>query len=367
MIVVTLFSTIAFLLTLLDSKKLLSGGMRLGFFITGFIAVIHYNYGNDYMVYYSDFISFMQRDWSLMQVLDGKANKFNEIGWGLIYYTFSSFGRTGFFMIVGLISVFEAWVYYNLINKYVAREWWWLAVFVYLFTPGFYVYNFSMLRQGFVIAGFVSLFDIIKERKWFIAVPIIFLLTRIHTSANILYPFAFAGFLPVKKPAAYSIFFIVGFIACFLSVSIAQEFFDKFMQVQEFATYAEVYKSGKNSTTTYGIGFVINLLPFLVALLYLTKKGIPPTNALLVIIACVGSMTIPFAEIMPQVSRISLYFTTLTIATIPITYAAIKQPVFRAGLIGIYMFITCYGYVTFFAHPVWTDHFSTYHTILEAI
>ena len=72
-------------------------------------------------------------------------------------------------MMVAVLNVIQNVIYYKFIKANVERTWWPIAVFIYLFSTSFYLLNFSMMRQGLVIAIFLWMWKYIKNRKWFIA------------------------------------------------------------------------------------------------------------------------------------------------------------------------------------------------------
>ena len=94
MYIVIACSLVALLFTYLESTDKLNGGLKLGFFVITFIQAIHYNYGNDYMSYYLDYLSVTSNVFDFDKIVYG--NYYKEPGWVLLSWFFKPFG--GFFM-----------------------------------------------------------------------------------------------------------------------------------------------------------------------------------------------------------------------------------------------------------------------------
>ena len=151
MYIVITCSLIAILLTYLDSRKIINGGMKWGFILVTLLAVIHYDYGNDYMAYYNLYKQ-IESFASLGDLIS--SDFYRDAGWSVVNYLFRYLG--GFFSLVAVISIFQGVVFYKSINRFLPRHLWAFGIFIYLVTTSFYLLNFSMLRQGFVIASFLA-------------------------------------------------------------------------------------------------------------------------------------------------------------------------------------------------------------------
>lgn len=75
----------------------------------------------------------------IIQILtnDGKSVGYSCIG----YSNHSAFS------LVIVLTAFEISVYYWFIKKYIPKEWYWFAVFIYVFNPNFMLTQSSMMRQ----------------------------------------------------------------------------------------------------------------------------------------------------------------------------------------------------------------------------
>jgi hypothetical protein len=140
------------------------------------------------------------------------------------------------------------------------------------------------------------------------------------------------------------------------------------LSFDEFEEYANTYGNNRTSNT-YRLGFILNLIPLILSLIYLlrtTELG-TPQNKLAVGLSIISFIIAPFSEIIPLVGRIGMYFSIYQIVAIYGVYASIKNNIIRYGLLFIYCFMTLYGYFSFFKSDVYSSAYSTFHTIFSVI
>lgn len=358
MYIVIICSLLCLLLTWLDSQGKFKGGMKWGFILVTFLAVIHYDYGNDYRAYYELYkrITSFQ---SLNDVLD--TDLYRDIGWSAINYLFQYLG--GFFSIVAVISVVEGVVYYDAIRRYLPRDLWWFGTFIYLFTTSFYLLNFSMLRQGLVIAIFLAVYPLIEKRKWWLAVIILYLCSFIHGSALVLLPFVLWGFLPIKNGKTWVVVFAVILVAMYASSQFLKSI-PQFVKdnTDAFEYYEDTY-SESDTTTRFGLGFVIYLIPTIITILFLGDKHADDNTKRLVALSCLGAFFTPLSTVVPMVGRVGFYFSMFRIMALPVSYKAISNKALRLALTALYLAIILFDYYLFFNSEVFGEHYSTFHTI----
>lgn len=362
MIVVAFCSLIALLLTYLESRNRLKNGMKLGFALVTLLGVIHYNYGNDYMAYYDIYKSIVNVPFNFSNVIGGYVYK--EPGWALINYAFKPIG--GFFMMVAVLNIIQNVIYYRFIKNNVARSWWPVAIFIYLFSSNFYLLNFSMMRQGLVIAVFLAMWKYIKAKKWHIALVVLILAASVHSSALILLPFSFWGFIKMRKGGFWAVLYIVLFVALWIGESFLNNIFETLLIFEDFEEYAELY-GDEEETVSYGAGFIINMIPFLISLYYLLKdKSQTEDKHQMVALATIGFMILPFGQIIPLISRVGMYFSAFSICAFTDSYSIIRNRYMRWIMIGIYVAITLYDYWNFFNNSVYADSYYHFKTIFTA-
>lgn len=364
MYIVIFCSLIALLLTYLESTTHLKGGMKWGFVIVTILGMIHYDYGSDYLAYYDIYKEVISYTFDIQGVLDGEY--FKESGWVLLCWLFKPFG--GFFMMVAVLNLVQNVLVYRSIKSYVEKTWWPLSVFIYLFSTSFYLLNFSMMRQGFVICVFLGLWSLIKEKKWYLAAPILWLCSLIHTSALVLIPFSFAGLVPIGKGKILTSIYIIFYLLLWFNGHILNDIFIAFLSVEEFQNYVDTY-SNDNNTIKFGLGFAVNIIPFILGMLYLrdTVSGQGYSEKLVVSIALVGFVIAPFSSIIPLVGRLGMYFGIYQIMAMPLIYKNLKRKDIQCALLFIFVFMRAYDYLLFFNNPLWIDKVTTFKTIFSQI
>lgn len=364
MYIVLFCSLIALLLTYLESTNQVKDGMKWGFLIVTILGMIHYDYGNDYMSYYNVYKQVTSFHFDLSGILAKEYYK--EPGWVLLCWLFKPIG--GFFMMVAALNIVQNILVFRTIKLFVEKKWWPMSVFIYLFSTSLYLMNFSMMRQGFVVCVFVGLWPLIKEKKWYLAAPILWLLSFVHTSALILIPFAFAGLVPIKKGRIWAAIYIIGYLVLWFSGSILNDIFMSFMSVEEFQEYADTYSTSNNSMKI-GLGFVMNIIPFILGMMYLidTEGEHRSSDKLLVSIALISFVVTPFSSIIPLIGRIGIYFGSYQMIAMPLIYKNLKRKDIQWALLFLFVFMRAYDYLIFFKSPVWIDKFTTFKTIFPQI
>lgn len=364
MYVVILTTLIALFLSYLASKKQAKYGLEIAFVVITFIQAIHYNYGNDYMGYYEDFKSITSNPFNWSDLMAGKYWK--EPGWALINFIFKDCG--GFFMMVAALSIVYNIIYYNLIRHYLPRNLWFFGVFVYLFSCyDLYLMNMSMLRQGMAIALFAYAYKYIINKNILISGLLIFIAYSIHSSAIILIPFIFIGYLKLHNSKIVSVIFILLFAIFFLSTQLLSTLMEQLRFIAIFDSYSEDYiESG--DVTSFGLGFLLRLIPFLVYLIVLAdkKSRLEEYQKYAIILAASNFLVEPFSKLGVMIVRMGYYFNALSVIAIPIAFSKLDKK-YKYVLLPIYVMLMFYMYYGFFEASAYSKAFRVFHTIFEVL
>ena len=118
-----------------------------------------------------------------------------------------------------------------------------------------------------------------------------------------------------------------------------------------------------------GLGFVMNIIPFILGMLYLwhADGGHSFAEKLVVSIALVSFVITPFASIIPTVGRLAMYFCVYQIMAMPLIYNNLKRKDIRIALLSLFVLMRAYDYLIFFKSPVWIDKFTMFNTIFPQI
>ena len=366
MYIVIFSSLLALLFTYLESKGQMRNGMKTGFFLVTFLGAIHYDYGNDYMSYLNLYNEVTNYNFDLKGILE--KDNYKEPGWVLLCWFFKYIG--GFFMMVAILNVIQNCIVYQFIKKYVERQWWPLSIFIYLFGTSFYLMSFSMLRQEFVIIVFLGLWSLIVKRKWWLPLITLYLCSHIHSSALVLIPFSFWGYLSVKKSKIIALIYALLLFTLWIFQDVLNDIFQFVLEMDEvFLSYADTYGTSKNERLHLGLGFAIYFIPFILSIAFLVSKQNKNSVQMkqLVALSAISFLVTPFGQIIQLVGRLSMYFSIYNLGTVPLIYGNIKNNIFKRVLLSLYIFVVLYDYFLFFRSPVWIDKYTHFHTIFSQL
>ena len=386
MIVVILVTLIAILLTNMESHGRLGNGMFWGFVLVTFLGCIHYDYGNDYLEYLQIYKEITSIPLRFDYLWDNTYR--HEFGWVLLNYLFSHLG--GFYVMVAVLNIIQNAIYYSFIKDNVPQTQWTLAVVIYLMSGSLYIMNFSMMRQGLAIALFVWAWSFMKDKKLIPSLLIVAAAYSVHQSALILLPFVFFPYLKLKR-GTISIIYIGLLIGLYLSSGYLSDTYNALLELEELqevdsSNKLQYYDNNNTETLSFGLGFFLNLIPFIIALwglfVYPSKEpadGLDEQEAdeqsddelryidrdkrLLIVIAIVSFMITPFGMLLPMMTRLGMYFEALGVAAIPAIYSLLPNKLSYRILLGIYLFMLLYNYYGFFTSEVWGEKYSTFHTV----
>lgn len=388
MIVVILVTLIAILLTNMESHGRLENGMFWGFVLVTFLGCIHYDYGNDYLEYLQMYKEITSIPLHFDYLWDNTYR--HEFGWVLLNYLFSHLG--GFYVMVAVLNIIQNAIYYSFIKDNVPQTQWTLAVVIYLMSGSLYIMNFSMMRQGLAIALFVWAWSFMKDKKLIPSLLIVAAAYSVHQSALILLPFVFFPYLKLKR-GTISIIYIGLLMGLYLSSGYLSDTYDALLELEELqevdsSNKLQYYDNNNTETLSIGLGFFLNLIPFIIALwglfVYPSKEpagGLDEQEAdeqsddelryidrdkrLLIVIAIVSFMITPFGMLLPMMTRLGMYFEALGVAAIPAIYSLLPNKLSYRILLGIYLFMLLYNYYGFFTSEVWGEKYSTFHTVFQ--
>ena len=339
--------------------------MLYGFILVTVLGCIHYNYGNDYMGYLSWYMDITRYPLTWASLLADDYG--HEAGWVVLNHLFSHLG--GFYMMVAVLNVIQNVIYYYFIKNNVQKKDWPIAVMVYLMSTSLYILNFSMMRQGFAIALFIAAWSFIKKKRLIPSLLIILFASSIHYSAQVLFPFVLLPFVPFGKRVIAGIY-VVLIIALYLSSTLLNSTFETITSIDELQSVESLdYYMMKNNGVSYGVGFVINLLPFIISMwgLFARTNLIDNEKKMLIMLSMISFIVAPFAQILQLLGRFGMYFNAYNIAAIPFIYSLLPNRRLYRVLMGIYLFMLVFSYIMFFRSDVYSTAYSTFHTVFEVI
>lgn len=344
-------------------------GLEISFLIITVFLAIRYNYGNDYRAYFEGFQEiaggFTFTDLLSFNEYTAYTEKEHfEIGWRILNILCIPIG---FFGMIILLSIFESAVLYHFIKKYVDPEWYWLGVFIYVFSSGLMLVMSSMMRQTLAMTLFLCAIPYIIDKKIIRAFLLVALAAQFHKSAWAMLPFISWGYINDKRLYnIYSLLIIVSFLILYLfSYKLNSIALGVVQSSGVFNTY-EGYVLNEANRTKLGTGLGIFFSFFICLLMLYTSKNLEIPKRLIVMLFVLQYMFVVLGFQIHLVSRVGYYFQLLIIAAFPITIKSIKSIYLKYGVLWTFIFITMYSYRGFFASTVWKDAFATYQTIFSA-
>ncbi|MBP3426267.1 MAG: EpsG family protein [Rikenellaceae bacterium] len=360
-------SLLAVLLTLFESKGWMRNGMAWGFIIVTIVASLRCDYGNDWPAYEAMFELFSKYNVTLSN-FDSFGLRDEEPGWLLLNMLFRN---VSFQWFVVTLTIFNSVIYYMLIRTYVPLNLRPFAVFIYLFNSNFFVLGLSMMRQTLAITMIAATLPLILRNRILVPLLVILAASTIHMSAIVALPILLIGMLP-EKGSIYR-WIVASFVVLFVVVSISSKevfaFFLNFITENEDMSRYAVYDD--NSFVTYGLGYLIGLIPYILGLIYLWQNSIHHTiDKKVVLLTMIGALVIPLGSAAQMVGRVAYYFTVFSIVTFPQLFynkEIVKNNVFRGAFIALFVFIMLYTYYGFFHSPIWRDAYLEYKTIFSSM
>jgi hypothetical protein len=335
----------------LNSAKILKNGLLISFIIIFVFLALRYDYGNDYKMYRYFFEELNEGKYDSL----GRAGEHFEIGFVYVNKLFKYFGFTFFIAILSLVNCI---VIYNLIKKYVPIEYYWLAIFIYVFNPDFMLIHSSAIRQLMAILIVISSLKFLFEKKYFWFLSCIGLAALFHTSAIfmlILMPLI--RFDVLKKNNVKIIVVILYALLILLS-----SFFGDLINVivKSYFSRYEIYSDAEGEVNS-GLGFLIYFV-LLVFLLISNKKMSVENRKMTSLTVTALLLAILGIKIM-MIFRLNMYLTVFSIVTFPLMVSYLKNKLFKMGVISLILVLYLYAFSGFFKSEIYGEYFEEYHTI----
>lgn len=318
---------------------------------------IRYDYGNDYMGYFRDFVSY-----NLYDVVEYSTDsKDIERGWLLLNRLFAPLG---FPTLVFFLTIIQFGTIYWLIKKYVDNKYRYLVLLVYLFSPGLMLTMLSMMRQALAMNIVLWAVPAILRKRFWLSLLLIYLAAQFHQTAYMMLVLPFTVFLMNLNKKMYigvmiGLFVVLFFSGSFLSAQInffVETYFDKF---EYYTNQNNVQKLGS------GLGFLLNIVFFLTFLFGDRHERLE--RSWFVKMLVISYIFIPLSFVIPLIVRVGYYFQIIGIVGLIPILLVCRKNVITYVIFGLYMFVVLYAYVVFFYSDVWTDKYMEYKTIFSVL
>lgn len=339
-----------------QSKSRLKYGLELAFVLIIIFASLRYDYGNDYLHYLEGF-EFHNTYTQLSQASDLRT----EIGWLYLCFLFKDLG---FYWLIAVLTIIEQTVMYYFIKKYVDKDVYWIAVFVYLIYTGLFLTGLSMIRQAAAISLCMIGYEFSIRRRLLFSLAMIIIASLIHISSLFTLPFVllfyfFYGKIKISKGMAVIItiaIICVSIFSRFLPTSAILSIIGT-GELDRYSGYISV-----NMTKSFGI---TTMVFYFMAYMVLTYQKQQNTNVgYFILLFVIGCFIEALGTSIYLIDRIALYFTYLMPVCYSMTFKKMRSFGWYPLFLIMFILLKLYNYNSFVSSG-WGETFRYYHTIFN--
>jgi transmembrane protein EpsG len=354
MIAVLIINIIAVLFAGLQSAGIYRHGLKLSLFIVFLFLALRYDFGNDYMAYLEIF-----QNINSYRVFRPDLIEY-EFGWLLLNRIFGSFG---FFAMNVVLAAFSCYVLFTFIERYVPHQYYWFAVFLYVFQPSHMLILSSAMRQAIAVSLFLLAINFIIKKKVLAYLLLILIAALFHHSALLLFPLILLGFVNWHIKFIHTLTITIVFMIPFFFLKEVLHHINYFT-TQFFEQYSS-YVPQEFSEVNVGLGFALRILIYLIVI-YHSEYEINEENKLLFKIVIISILMTPLGLAVQLISRLNLYVLPAYMAVFPFIFIKLKKAEIKLLFIVIIILLTLYDFHVFFQSDIFREHYKEYHTIFSA-
>ena len=334
------------------TKKNYNHWLLVSFAILTVFLCLGYYWGSDVERYEQRFLYYADSGITAFDFSEYDYLSRSEFGFVFINLICKPLGYWG--MRAVLFFLENAIIYYFIIN-HVDKKWYWLAVFVYVFNPYFWVLSSSMMRQWLAIClCLLSVEFLLRGKKLFYFITIL-IASTIHLTALVC--LLYLPIYYIAKSRSYNIVFTFLLVLFYFTFVL---FFRDYLIL--FLNTEDIYTAYTDVTTGVGISSIARLLLYIYILYVAIKQQFK--DRLLNWIVVLYALTLPLLSYSQLVSRIGLFFTSSTIATYPIFISQAKVGgLFKKALLVLVCSYLLYLFYVFFTGPTFYSSYYHYNTL----
>lgn len=350
-------SAIAILLNLFCHKN--KNILEFSFLLLTIFFAIRFEFGNDYATYFTHFYIDSELSWQ-----EGFEYSSFEIGWVLLCKLFKPIGFYG--MVIAL-TIFEQYTIYRFVKKYVPEKLYWLALFIFLFTPGLCLTGLSMMRQYLAMCICLYAFEIATKfsiKNLFISIGFIYFASQFHSSALVCIPLTLVGLLNNDRLTTFKS--VTLFATLLLGGLVLAKSFGYYFSIYSQSLGVDKYEGyiGREDHSIFGISDIVT---YSIALfILLRQKAFDSGTVRKLSIICVLFVLMDMIKpVAPMVGRIGLYFLLLLPFSLPQAFSVKRGDAIALPLLAVYIIVRLYNYYSFVTSAGWGSTFYEYKTIFS--
>ncbi len=358
-------SLFAIFLSYLESRNYIKYGLLLSVSILTIFVGIRYEWGTDMPFYnelYEQFVDSGLTIFDIKGLSQIRDTRSAEIGWAILNMLCKP---VGFFGMIILIAIVEGVIIYDSVKRYVDKQYYWLAIYLYAMNPYLMVLGCSMIRQW--LAMCIILFAIrfiISGRFWLFAL-LIFIAGSFHSSALLFIVLYLVRFLlrtsiggrtfPVISVVAV-IWLLVGGLISSSSIGILLGF-------GAFEGYDTYVMGNMSANNTLGFGGFLKIFICLFCLYQV--NSLKDDRRVLCWLLVFYIVLFPLTNTVTLANRLNLYIEIFAILAIPVAMKVNPIKSWNKIIVGLLILFNYVLYKAFFYTPSFHLAYFEYHTIFE--
>jgi len=318
---------------------------------------IRYGYGNDFFNY----------EYFFNHGSYYKESEDPDPGWLLLNKLFKPFGFSSF---VFFLTAIEHLMLYDLIRRYVSPNYYWLALFIYLFNPYFMLIGLSMMRQFLVqVLGFYAM-ELIYKRKWLQFLLIVIFSVSIHKVGLLLIPLAIIPFMSKRTYSRKMLLSFVGiglFLIFFITIKM-DDIINVLIELFEESDmkYGDSYLDDLSEEYRINPKMILRYVLYIL-LLVRTIKYLPDSNSSknFAVEVTFGVLFIPFGELVPMAIRASWIYSMVIIIALPLLLRKERNTAIRYVVLVLFCLLLVRDYEGHFISDIYGKYYMHFHTIFS--
>ena len=332
--------------------------LALAFILITVFLSLGYEWGNDVPEYNGFYDSCINSRTGLFDFFNySELSSKSEFGWVFINLLCQSFG---FYGMRAILFCFENFIIYRFIKRNVSSDWYWLAVFVYVFNPYFMILSSSMMRQWLAMCLVILGLEFIEKKKWLVYILLVLIAATIHRSSLVCLPMIFLPkFFKYEFKSQVLIWFIPLFFVYFIFSGFFVDYVSSWLKQEDAYTN---YMSASESTGMV-VANIVKLAIYLFIFAGYTK--VVKQKRIYMIIPLLFCLALPFYSVSGMASRLTLYFTAISIVAFPLYIESYRKPFNKVFMVSACLALVFYDLYVFFTTPLWMLKFGIYTSLFD--
>jgi hypothetical protein len=332
----------------------------IAFSIIFIFLALRYDFGNDYMAYFDKFYEVDEASWNELRDVTGidAIGESMEFGFIFLLKIFTVF--SGYYFFIAFHSLLICLLFFYLIKNNVEIQYYWFAIFLFVFNPNLMLVELSALRQTLAILCFLFSIKYLINRNIVKYLLFILLASSFHLSAIILVPLYFLFTpKPVGKyePIIYIVLFLFFMFFGSLLLSPLESITSTYLP--KYISYVD---DGEKAILQSGFGIIIYSFIYLFILLFAKREN--DREIVIYRIVALFIVLTPLSLALNMLSRLNFYFEPLLIVVIPQILSSNFNKTTKLFFVSIIVFMSLVSTYSHFKSPIYREKYNTYKTIL---